>query len=174
MRRLIWPTLRRDGRSPFVLHSFTHALVLAGLLSAQAAARHLCRKRAPPITRRPFHTFVPWKKLFLHRPSSGTLPGIGGSQLSAHFRHVARPSISHVFALEKFFHAQGKPVNFTRRRPFPRRPFILLMFFFWRNSFLHRRSSSTLPRDGHPPAHSFISPRFCFGENFFSPATHKL
>ena len=43
-----------------------------------------------PITRRPFHTFVLRKKLFLHRPSSGTLPGIGGSQLSVHFTHVAR------------------------------------------------------------------------------------
>ena len=122
-----------------------------------------------PITRRPFHTFVLRKKLFLHRPNSGTLPGIGGSQLSVHFTHVARLSISHVFALEKIFSTQGQPVNFTRRRPFPRRPFILHIFFFWRGSFLHRPSSSTAPRDGHPPAHSFITPRFCSGENFFSP-----
>ena len=89
--------------------------------------------------------------------------------MSVHFSHVARPFISHVFALEKIFPAQGQPVNFTRRRPFRRRPFILHMFFFWRGSFLHRPSPSTLPRDGHPPAHSFISPRFCSGENFFSP-----
>ena len=128
-----------------------------------------CAGNGRPITRRPFHTFVLRKKLFLHRPNSGTLPGIGGSQLSAHFTHGARPSISHVFALENFFPAQGQPVNFTRRRPFPRRPFILHIFFFWRGSFLHRPSSSTAPRDGHPPAHSFISPRFCSGENFFSP-----
>ena len=121
MRRLTWPTLRRDGRSPFVLHSFTHPLVLAGLLSAQAAARHLCRKRASPITRRPFHThlclgknyfctgqaqglypesavpncplishmvlarpfhtFLLWKKFFLHRASPSTLPGGGRSHV---------------------------------------------------------------------------------------------
>ena len=123
-----------------------------------------------PITRRPFHTFVLRKKLFLHRPSSGTLPGMGGSQLSVHFSHVARPFISHVFALENFFLHRARPSTL----PGGGRPQLLVRpfhtFLLWKNFFLHRASPSTLPGGGRSHVvHSFYTcfssggARFCTG-----------
>ena len=101
LHRPTWPTLPRDGRLPFVLHSFTHALVLADLVSAQAAARNLCRNGRPQSLVVHFTHICALEKLFLHRPSSGTLPGIGGSPFSAHFTHV--------FVPPKTFRCAGQP-----------------------------------------------------------------